>query len=90
MLPAAAYTSADVLAWERRHLFAGTWSCVGREEDLRADRQPLGIEMAGPLHRLAAGTEDRKKCTWKGLLRRSGPAFQRPEIPVNNSVTFCR
>ena len=38
MLPAAAYTSDDVLAWERRHLFAGTWSCVGREEDLRAQR----------------------------------------------------
>jgi len=37
MLPAAAYTSPDVLAWERRHLFAGTWTCVGREDELRAD-----------------------------------------------------
>ena len=36
MLPAAAYTSREVLAWERRHLFAGTWTCVGREADLRA------------------------------------------------------
>lgn len=35
MLPAAAYTSPEVLAWERRHLFAGTWTCVGREDDLR-------------------------------------------------------
>ena len=26
MLPAIAYTSAEVLAWERRHLFAGTWT----------------------------------------------------------------
>jgi len=34
MLPAAAYTSADVLAWERRHLFAGTWTCLGRPEDV--------------------------------------------------------
>ena len=38
MLPAVAYTSPDVLAWERRQLFAGTWSCVGRDEDLRAPR----------------------------------------------------
>jgi len=30
MLPAAAYTSPAVLAWERRHLFAGAWTCVGR------------------------------------------------------------
>ncbi len=36
MLPAAAYTSAAVLAWERRQLFAGGWTCVGRETELRA------------------------------------------------------
>jgi Rieske 2Fe-2S family protein len=37
MLPAAAYTSEAVLAWERRHLFAATWTCVGRVGDLFAD-----------------------------------------------------
>jgi Rieske 2Fe-2S family protein len=34
MLPAEAYTSGEVLAWERRHLFAGAWSCLGRVSDL--------------------------------------------------------
>jgi glycine betaine catabolism A len=34
MMPAEAYTSPDVLDWERRHLFAGGWSCLGRVEDL--------------------------------------------------------
>ncbi|HZJ07097.1 MAG TPA: aromatic ring-hydroxylating dioxygenase subunit alpha [Nocardioidaceae bacterium] len=34
MLPAAAYTSAEVFAWEQRHLFAGTWTCVGRVHDV--------------------------------------------------------
>ena len=34
MLPAEAYTSAEVLAWERRHLFAGSWTCLGRLTDL--------------------------------------------------------
>lgn len=34
MLPAAAYTSPEVFAWEQRHLFAGTWTCVGRSADL--------------------------------------------------------
>ena len=29
MLPSAAYTSADVLAWEQRSLFAGSWVCLG-------------------------------------------------------------
>jgi Rieske 2Fe-2S family protein len=37
MLPAEAYTSPDVLAWERRHLVAGSWACVGRIEELRTD-----------------------------------------------------
>ncbi|HEX4700422.1 MAG TPA: hypothetical protein VH857_13825, partial [Actinomycetes bacterium] len=32
MLPAAAYTSPDVLAWERRHFFAASWVCLGRDE----------------------------------------------------------
>jgi glycine betaine catabolism A len=35
MLPSAAYTSPQVFQWEQRHLFAGTWTCVGREVDLR-------------------------------------------------------
>jgi Rieske 2Fe-2S family protein len=36
MLPPAAYTSAEVFAWEQRQLFAGSWTCVGRESELRA------------------------------------------------------
>jgi Rieske 2Fe-2S family protein len=43
MLPAAAYTADAVLAWERRHLFAGSWVCLGRHDDLRhdSDGRPL-------------------------------------------------
>lgn len=37
MLPAAAYTSTEVLAWERRHLFAGSWTCLGRLDELLPD-----------------------------------------------------
>jgi Rieske 2Fe-2S family protein len=34
MLPAAAYTSEEVLAFERRNLFAGSWTCLGRTDEL--------------------------------------------------------
>jgi Rieske 2Fe-2S family protein len=34
MLPARAYTAPEVLAWEQRHFFAGTWTCVGRVTEL--------------------------------------------------------
>ena len=40
-LPRAAYTDPEVLAWERRHLFAASWVCAGR-----ADR--LGLAGTGP------------------------------------------
>ena len=33
-LPTAAYTDPRLLAWERRNLFAGSWTCVGRDADL--------------------------------------------------------
>jgi len=43
MLPAEAYTSADVLAWEQRHVFAGSWTCLGRFDELAADATQRGL-----------------------------------------------
>jgi Rieske 2Fe-2S family protein len=37
MLPAEAYTSPSVLAWEQRHFFAASWVCLGTARDLRAE-----------------------------------------------------
>src|SRR4051794_21409383 len=34
MLPALAYTSSEVFAWEQRQLFAGSWACLGRRVEL--------------------------------------------------------
>jgi glycine betaine catabolism A len=34
MLPAVAYTSSDVLAFELRHVYAGSWTCLGRLDEL--------------------------------------------------------
>jgi Rieske 2Fe-2S family protein len=47
MLPALAYTSDDVLAWERRHVFAGSWICVGRADELRRDRDGRPLSQRG-------------------------------------------
>jgi Rieske 2Fe-2S family protein len=37
MLPASAYVSAEVFAWERRHFFAASWVCLGRTESVVPD-----------------------------------------------------
>jgi Rieske 2Fe-2S family protein len=47
MLPAVAYTSPEVLAWELRHLFAGTWTCLGRRADLFAGGVTQRAVLAG-------------------------------------------
>jgi Rieske 2Fe-2S family protein len=43
MLPAAAYTSSEVLAWEQRNLLAGSWTCLGRLVELlpECDGRPI-------------------------------------------------
>ncbi|TDV54887.1 Rieske 2Fe-2S family protein [Actinophytocola oryzae] len=43
MLPARAYTAPEVLAWERRHLFAGTWTCAGRLDELLGDHTQRAV-----------------------------------------------
>jgi Rieske 2Fe-2S family protein len=47
MLPAAAYTSPEVFAWERRHFFAGSWWCVGRVADLAARGSQCAVDIGG-------------------------------------------
>ncbi|MEX2275211.1 MAG: aromatic ring-hydroxylating dioxygenase subunit alpha [Actinomycetota bacterium] len=50
-LPAEAYTSDEVLAWEREHFFEGSWVCVGRSDDLsqRGDQRAVRVGTEGIL-----------------------------------------
>ncbi len=43
MLPPAAYTSAEVYAWEQRHFFGGGWTCVGHASRLPAPGDQLAV-----------------------------------------------
>ncbi|MGQ0848493.1 MAG: aromatic ring-hydroxylating oxygenase subunit alpha [Actinomycetota bacterium] len=43
-LPAAAYRSHDLFAWERHQIFGGGWVCLGRTTDLVAPGQLRAIE----------------------------------------------
>jgi Rieske 2Fe-2S family protein len=58
MLPAVAYTSPEVLAWERRHLYAGSWTCLGRLTDLLPDRAREGDRGARPVTQRALTVGD--------------------------------
>jgi glycine betaine catabolism A len=47
MLPRAAYTSERVLAFELERLFAGSWLCVGRAEDLAEPGSRRAVDAGG-------------------------------------------
>src|ERR1700733_8776727 len=48
MLPPAAYTSAEVFDWERRHFFGGGWTCAAHSSRLPAGGgPPPGAPRAG-------------------------------------------
>ncbi len=48
MLPSRAYTAPEVLAWEQRHLFAGTWTCVGRPAEMfDGGSRQVGVTVGG-------------------------------------------
>ena len=44
MLPPAAYTSAEVFEWERRHFFGGGWTCAAHGSQLPAPGAQLAVE----------------------------------------------
>jgi len=46
-LPAQAYTSPEVFSWEQTELFASTWTCVGRIDDLVAPGQVRALQVSG-------------------------------------------
>ena len=46
-LPASAYRSDDVLAWEREHLFDETWVCVGGSDLVPAPKSQRAIRLSG-------------------------------------------
>jgi len=58
MLPAVAYLSPEVLAWERRHFFAATWSCLGRADELLAGDDTQRALVVGDVPVLLAAADN--------------------------------
>lgn len=46
-LPADAYTSPEILVWEREHLFDGSWVCVGRASELPRPGDQRAVRLGG-------------------------------------------
>ena len=44
-LPATAYTSEELFAWERRHFFEDSWVCAGRGSDVGEPGSQMAVEV---------------------------------------------
>lgn len=71
MLPANAYTSQEVYDWERRHLLAGTWYCVGRVDDIFTEGTTQHAQQVGDVPVLLTKNGDQvaafaNTCTHRG------------------------
>ncbi len=84
MLPQAAYTDPAVLEWERRHFFAGQWTCLGRLDELgdRTTQRAVTVGDVGVL--LVFGDQTRafaNVCRHRGHeLLRQGETSDRPNV----------
>ena len=91
MLPAEAYTSSAVLAWERRHLFAGTWTCLGRTDELATEQGNAVTQraaVAGDVPVLLT-FEDRSVRAFANTCRHRGHELLPDGATSNRGVTLC-
>jgi glycine betaine catabolism A len=49
MLPASAYVDEEVFRWEQRHALAGSWICIGRDDELPAGGATQQAVTIGPV-----------------------------------------
>lgn len=87
-LPAEAYVSEEVFAWERSHLFEGSWVCVGRSDDLArpGDRRAF---RAGAEEVLVVRDTDGVLRGFFNVCRHRGHQLLEPGPCVNATVIRC-
>ena len=86
MLPPAAYTSAEVFAWERRNFFGGGWTCAGHASQLPRPGSQLAVDTGAGGVLLVRGEDGALRafantCRHRGHeLLPCGASAQRPSI----------
>ena len=95
MLPPAAYTSAEVFAWEQAHFFGGGWTCAGHAARIGTPGDQLARPAGAGGIVLARGEDGTVRafantCRHRGhelLPGAAGPA--NPAPPVNGKAIVC-
>jgi Rieske 2Fe-2S family protein len=86
-LPAQAYTSEELFAWERVHFFAGSWSCVGRRSDVTEPGAQRAVEVGGEGVILVRGHDGVLRGFSNVCRHRGHQLLQTGECTVNKAIT---
>jgi Rieske 2Fe-2S family protein len=87
-LPAAAYRSDEIFAWERQHIFSAGWVCLGRTDDLLAPSQIRAIEHAGETFLLTRSAEGHMQ-GFSNVCRHRGHPLLEPGEAIDARLIRC-
>jgi Rieske 2Fe-2S family protein len=87
LLPAAAYTDADVFAWEQRNFFDGGWVCVGRD-DLVGRGQQHAVQVGSASVLLVRGVDGVLRC-FANICRHRGHELVACGASTSRAVIQC-
>ncbi len=87
-LPGDAYTSPEVLSWEREHFFEASWVCVGRGAEVSdpGDQAAVRVSEEGVL--LVRG-EDRVLRAFSNVCRHRGHELLEPGVRSSARIIRC-
>ncbi len=87
MLPAVAYLSDEVFAWEQRNLLAGSWLCLGRGGDLAARGSQYAVR-AGDIS-IVVTFADEHASAFANVCRHRGHELLAEEDCVDRRAIVC-
>jgi Rieske 2Fe-2S family protein len=87
-LPADAYTSQDLFAWERRHFFEGSWVCAARGSDLAEAGAQTAVEVGAEGVLLVRGADGELR-GFSNVCRHRGHQLLRTGACAVNKAIAC-
>lgn len=88
LLPREAYTSPAVLDWEMQSLFAGSWVCVGRADELKHVGDQKGVRIGRDSLLLVRGVDASLRAFWNVCRHRAHELLQHGEC-TNDRLVRC-
>src|SRR5690349_524089 len=86
-LPASAYTAREVFDWELRHLFAGSWTCLGRVDEVHGGQSQCALTV-GDVGVLLTFAEDTVRA-FANVCRHRGHELLPDGATAEHSAVVC-